>query len=130
MKMLYAIFVLPFARLFAWFKMKWEWRGFATVTGEDFQKTGNEKKFRRDLQESRILKQISKDMYDVLWPDKHPPYLCETSRKLNSIPLEEVQEILRKSLGMNKVTFSKFMKEMERRAYPPLFKRVGNGDDS
>lgn len=35
-KMLYAIFVMPFVRLGSWLRMKWEWRGFATVTQKDW----------------------------------------------------------------------------------------------
>jgi hypothetical protein len=37
-RMLYTMFVVPFVRLGAWIRMKWEWRGMAIVTQKDWDR--------------------------------------------------------------------------------------------
>jgi len=84
-------------QLFSWLKQKWAWRGMATITKEDWQKSGGKKKLYKDLKNNPDMKQISNILTSKLWPPEtqHPPYLYESTEELNNLSPEQIQEIIK-----------------------------------
>jgi len=133
-KTLYAMFVMPFIRFGSWIKMKWEWRGMATVTQKDWdkvvQKTAEryDDTFRPPLCLSpiidgkpaspefwarreilRVLRNdpAMKEARDILTRAAFPmPTRCDRAVQMPHLSLEEAERTIKETLKKHNITYT------------------------
>ena len=109
-KLLLAL-AFPFAWLFSWLRMKWAWRGFATITKQDWQKAGDKKKLLRALRKDQSVKDAQAALTKALWPEAHTSRPHESEKEPMSLEemQEEMQEAMRDMLRKHNISYEDFM---------------------
>ena len=85
-------------QLFEWLKQKWEWRGMAIVTKEDWQKNG--RRLLKDLKNNTDIKEAVK-ILTQMWLSYG--YLLYEFDRLDNLPSEQTQELVKELWKIRKL---------------------------
>jgi hypothetical protein len=85
-------------QLFEWLKQKWEWRGMAIVTKEDWQKNG--RRLLKDLKNNTDMKEAVK-ILTQMWLSYG--YLLYEFDRLDNLPSEQTQELVKELWKIRKL---------------------------